>query len=248
MEADPAERGTVGAILRAAREEKNISVEAIAAGTHIRLNFLRDLERDNLGALPHKVYVTGFIKSYCDFLDIDPQYALDAYELQTATPGVRMMPDTRIPIGTGRRVSYRSLLILLAVLGVLVIATNFFFRNYRSPDASTTAASTVPPTETVTVQKVLPAFNVPTPAADSKAIAIFFEIVAEMNVNVQASVDGKQVFDGFMGPGEHKLWTASESVSLVTDNAGGLRVTVNGQPAGQLGRVGERLERRWEAN
>ena len=248
MEADPAERRTVGAILRAARGAKNISVEAISAGTHIRLNFLRDLERDNLGALPPKVYVNGFIRSYCDFLDVDPDDALEAYELQTATPGVRMMPDTRIPIGTGRRVSYRSLLILIAVLGVLVIATNFFFRNYRSPDVSTTTVSTAPPTETVEVQTVLPAFNVPTPAVDSQAIAIFFEVTAEMNVNVQASVDDKPAFSGFMGPGEHKLWTASKSVSLITDNAGGLRVTVNGRPQGQLGRVGERLERRWEAN
>lgn len=248
MEADPAERRTVGAILRTAREERNVSVEAIAAGTHVRLHFLRDLERDNLVALPPKVYVNGFIRSYCDFLNVDPDDALEAYELQTATPGVRMMPDTRIPIGTGRRVSYRSLLILVAVLGTLVIAINLLSRNYRSPDASTTATSTVPPTETVDVQIVLPAFNVPTPAVDSQAIAIFFEVAAEMNVNVQASVDDKPVFNGFMGPGEHKLWTASRSVSLVTDNAGGLRITVNGRPQGQLGRVGERLERRWEAN
>ncbi len=248
MEADPAESGTVGAILRAAREQKNINVEAIAAETHIRLNFLRDLERDNLGALPPKVYVNGFIRSYCDFLGFDPQSALDAYEKQTATPGVRMMPDTRIPVGTGRRVSYRSLLTLVVVLGALVIAINFLYRNYRSPDASTTPASTVPPADTVEVQTVLPAFNVATAAAEPQAIAIFFEVVAEMNVNIQASVDDKPAFSGFMNPGERKLWTASRSVSLITDNAGGLRITVNGRPQGQLGRVGERLERRWEAN
>ena len=248
MEADPAERRTVGAILRALREAKNVSVEVIAAETHIRLNFLRDLERDNLGALPPRVYVNGFIKSYCNFLGVDPQSALDAYERQTGTPGVRMMPDTRIPVGTGRRLSYRSLLTLVIVLGALVIAINLFSRNYRSPDASTTPAATAAPTETVVVQTVLPAFNVVTAAAEPQAIAIFLEIVAEMNVNIQASVDDKPAFSGFMNPGERKLLTASRSVSLVADNAGGLRVTINGRPQGQLGGVGERLERRWEAN
>ena len=249
MEADPAESGTVGGILRAAREEKNVRIEAIAAKTHIRLNILRDLERGNLGALPPKVYVNGFIRSYCDFLGVDPQSALDAYEKQTATPGVRMMPDTRMPTGTGKRLSYRSLLILVAVLGGLVIATNLFYRNYQSPDASPAPASTLTPTDTVEVRTVLPAFNVATPAAaESQGITIFFEVVAEMNVNIEASVDDKPAFSGFMNPGERKLWTASKSVSLITDNAGGLRVTVNGHPQGQLGRVGERLERRWEAN
>jgi cytoskeletal protein RodZ len=245
---DLAENRTAGSILRAARESKGVTLEVIAAATRIRLGLLRDLERDRFNSLPPKVYVSGFIKNYCTFLGVDPRAALEAHNRQTTTPGVKLMPDTGTPIGAGRAVSYRSLLILVAALGVVVLGTNLLYRNYQSPDPSPTPAATSASTMAAAVQTVLPAFNAPSPTVESTANAIVFEAIAEMNVNIQAFVDDKPIFSGFMNPGQRKVWTAAESVSLITDNAGGLRIVVNGQPQGQLGRVGERLERRWEAN
>jgi cytoskeletal protein RodZ len=245
---DPTEKRTVGSILRATRESKGVTLEVVATATRIRLSLLRDLENDRFDSLPPKVYVTGFIKNYCIFLGVDPQAAIEAHNGQTATAGVKLMPDTGTPVGAGKAVSYRSLLLLVAVLGALVVGTNLLYRGYRSPDPSPTPAATFGSTTAAAVQTVLPAFNAASRTAEPTANAIVIEAIAEMNVNILATADGKPVFSGFMNPGERKLWTAAESVSLITDNAGGLRIMVNGQPQGQLGRVGERLERRWEAN
>ena len=248
MGVDRTENRTVGSILRAAREEKGVSLEAVAAATRIRLNFLRDLERDMFDSLPPAVYVAGFIRNHCDFLGVDARAAIEGYSLQTAEPGVKLMPDTGMPIGSGKAVSVRSLVIIVVILGALVVGTNVLYRNYQPPDPSKPPDPTVVVTTAAAARTVLPAFNAPSTTPEPTANALEFEVIAELNVNIQATIDGKIVFSGFMNQGERKRWTAAESVSLITNNAGGLRIVINGRPQDQLGRVGERLERRWEAN
>ena len=72
-----------------------------------------------------------------------------------------------------------------------------------------------------------------------------FRLVAEMNVSVQVFIDGEPVFTGFMNPGESREWSADDSARLVVNDAGGLRVEIDGTSVGPLGGVGERVEREW---
>ena len=245
MRSDLTDPSTVGSILRAAREEKSVSLDELAATTRIRLSFLRDLEKDEFERLPSSVYVVGFISLICDALGIDPRQAQDDYYRQTAIPNFELMPDTRTPVGLGRRPSYRALVVLIAILGAAVLGTNILYRTYRSPTPAPEA--TAAPTPMITAANVLPPFRAGSPALQPTPDAMILEAIAYMNVNIRVTVDGRPAFSGFMNPGERRTWSAAESISLVTDNAGGLRVEINKQPLGRLGGVGERFEREWLA-
>jgi len=68
--------GTIGPRLRAAREARNLTVEQAADDTRISLRFLQALEREEFDSLPAPVYVRGFLRSYANYLGLEPQSLL----------------------------------------------------------------------------------------------------------------------------------------------------------------------------
>lgn len=74
---------TVGEMLLAARERAGQTLEYMSTETKIPKHMLQYLETDNFEALPAKVYVKSFLRTYAEALDLDPQHVLGKYELQT---------------------------------------------------------------------------------------------------------------------------------------------------------------------
>ena len=64
------------------RESKNISVKDIVEHTKIDPKYINAIECGDFSIAPN-VYVRLFIKSYCEFLDLDYKKALDDYEIYT---------------------------------------------------------------------------------------------------------------------------------------------------------------------
>src|SRR5829696_789782 len=62
---------TVGQSLRAAREEKGLSLEDIAAQTRIPRRHLESLETSDWERLPAPTYTSGFAKSYASAVGLD---------------------------------------------------------------------------------------------------------------------------------------------------------------------------------
>jgi cytoskeleton protein RodZ len=60
----------VGAVLRAARLKRGQSLEAVAQQTRIPKRYLESLENDRLDEFPAFVYMRGFLKGYCEHLDV----------------------------------------------------------------------------------------------------------------------------------------------------------------------------------
>ena len=63
-------RAEIGPILRAARLKRGQSLEAVAQQTRISKRFLEALEEDRFDEFPAFVYMRGFLKSYCEHLDV----------------------------------------------------------------------------------------------------------------------------------------------------------------------------------
>ena len=66
-----AEVATVGQRLRAAREEKGLSLEDVAAQTRIPRRHLESLETSDWERLPAPTYTNGFAKSYATVVGLD---------------------------------------------------------------------------------------------------------------------------------------------------------------------------------
>jgi len=78
---------TVGQILRDARELKDISLQDAARDTHIRVQYLQELENDRPELLPSKTQAHGFLRLYASFL------GLDAVELLSLWQPVAEQPE-----------------------------------------------------------------------------------------------------------------------------------------------------------
>lgn len=68
-----------GAILRAVRESKGLSLEEIARSTRIALHHLQAIEKDAYGDLPAPVYVRGFVVLLSRVLKLDPDLVSRGY-------------------------------------------------------------------------------------------------------------------------------------------------------------------------
>jgi transcriptional regulator with XRE-family HTH domain len=118
--------------LRNAREAQAVSVHDVAAATRISERYLNALEHDELEALPGRVFAKGYIKSYAQFLDIDAQPLLDAYdeaerELGRGTPEDerRQLEELARVVSTRPATGNASRGILPATVGLALVALVF---------------------------------------------------------------------------------------------------------------------------
>ncbi len=64
-------KAEIGSVLRAARLKRGQSLEAVAQQTRISKRFLEALENDRFEQFPAVVYLRGFLKGYCEHLEVD---------------------------------------------------------------------------------------------------------------------------------------------------------------------------------
>jgi cytoskeleton protein RodZ len=74
---------TIGEVLLAAREASGLTLEQVSQETKIPRESLEYLETDNFEAIPAKVYVKGFLRSYAELLGLDVAHLMSKYEVQT---------------------------------------------------------------------------------------------------------------------------------------------------------------------
>jgi cytoskeleton protein RodZ len=63
----------VGEQLRQVRQERNVTLEEIALGTHIKLHYLQAIEAGDFNRLPSPVQAHGFMRAYASYLGLDPE-------------------------------------------------------------------------------------------------------------------------------------------------------------------------------
>ncbi len=68
---------TIGQKFRQERLARELSLEEVAKGTHIRLRFLEAIEEGRFERLPSAVQARGFVRVYAGFLDMDPAPLLE---------------------------------------------------------------------------------------------------------------------------------------------------------------------------
>jgi cytoskeleton protein RodZ len=101
---------SAGAILREARERRNLSVDEVAARLRLSVVQVRAIEADNYAALPGPAFVRGFFRNYAKLVQLDPNSILrlldaagfDASmlhsikgELSVPSQNIRFSPETR---------------------------------------------------------------------------------------------------------------------------------------------------------
>ncbi|MFP4500880.1 MAG: helix-turn-helix domain-containing protein [Candidatus Hydrogenedentota bacterium] len=78
-----------GEKLRARREELGQTFDDVYAAIHVPITYLRGLESGKAREMPPPAYARGFLKSYCQHLELDPEpflYAFCDYHSQPPQP------------------------------------------------------------------------------------------------------------------------------------------------------------------
>jgi hypothetical protein len=71
-DSDPRIGFKIGRILEQARGERGLSLQQVEQATKIRARYLKELELENFDVLP-AVYVQGSLRTYADYLGLDPE-------------------------------------------------------------------------------------------------------------------------------------------------------------------------------
>jgi cytoskeleton protein RodZ len=275
---------SLGKDLTAARENRNIPLEKVAAELKISQKYLLCLEQARYDELPGGMYNRAFLRSYCDYLGLNASDFVRRYEAEAGPQAGERAPKLRMK--SFQPVAYRPMNPLItwcALLAVTIIGL-YFSRKWVtavfSPYFARPPVAALPPEQPKRAQASVPAAVEPknddmartateppllppappvapgaaqspagsqteSPAAATEsaqtasagAIRIQFHGLEKCWVSV--SSDGRRVMEQVLEPGEDRSFSASEQFKVILGNAGGVRLTINGQPAKPLGKSGE---------
>lgn len=227
-----AELPTVGERLRAAREEKKLSLEDVAAQTRIPRRHLESIEKAAWDDLPAPTYTIGFAKSYASAVGLDRTEIGD--QLREEMGGQRFASTSAdvFEPADPRRTMPKGL-VIGALIAVIVLIAIMTWLNKRSleqragADNGAVAESTAPPP---TAGK--PAAPPPAPVAQGPVV-----LTATAPVWVQVSQKGgPRLFEGTLQPNQtYTVPTTATAPVLKTGKPEALKVTVGTAVAPPVG-------------
>ena len=91
-----------GETLRTAREAKGLTCSQVAAQTHMLVQIVEEMEREDFHRIPAPIYGRGFVRLFADCVGLDPvplvREFMDIYEGRRApTVSIREVPTTSVP-------------------------------------------------------------------------------------------------------------------------------------------------------
>ncbi len=113
---------SLGAFLKHTRLQKNLTIEKVSQATKIRSHFLLCLENEDFEALPGTVYTTGFIRNYCDFLNVPSDAFVSLYLKQMSSIDAQSSFKLYLPNKPKKILTVKTVVLsLLMVMSVSVI-------------------------------------------------------------------------------------------------------------------------------
>src|SRR5689334_15770502 len=147
----------IGETLRETRMRRRIDMTEVEAATKIRAKYLRALENEEWDLLPGPTFVKTFLRTYAEYLDLDPRLLVEEYRQRFERPSTQDLT----PFGPGlggrggrkRQRQRRPILPFIVIgLGVLILLGAFYLLGIsgRNDDEPPVASSTATPVATAT--------------------------------------------------------------------------------------------------
>ncbi len=246
-----------GAYLKALREENGKTLEEIAENTKIAVSNLDFLENDRFDLLPPRVFVKGFIRSYIRELGLNPEEAMKRFDAFTKEGELPDYEEEEHPVFHQKPASssfvsstwFTGLLTAAGIISLSILLLTGVTRLLETDKGSTVSRPGVrtaqPPGYTPNGEPPLdgqsrdqPAFVEPTRTQAGKKT---LEIKALANTWIRVTPDSGPAEELMMAPGDIQVFTANESFSLQTGNAGGIQLKYEGRELRSLGRKNQTL-------
>ena len=221
---------TVGEQLKAAREEKGLSLEDIAAQTRIPRRHLESLETSDWDKLPAPTYTIGFAKSFASAIGLD---RADIGEQLRAEMGGHRSPAATAevfePADPARTMPVGLVLGAIAAVLVLVLVMTWLSNRSLEQGNEINNVAAAPAPQAAATPAPAPT---PSPAAGQPVV-----LNATAPVWLQVSErGGATLFSGMLQPGQtYAVPPTATAPILKTGKPEALRVTVGNQVAPPVG-------------
>jgi len=230
---------TVGQRLRAAREEKGLSLEDIAAQTRIPQRHLESIETADWDKLPAPTYTTGFAKSYAAAVGLDRTEIGD--QLREEMGGQRFASsEAQVfePADPARTMPKWLVIGAVAAVIILIVVMSWLNKRALEPGqpVANAPAATAPAVRPNAPPPARPAATAPAaPAANAPVV-----LTAIAPAWVQVSDQGKTLFEGTMQPGQtYAVPPTATAPELKAGKPEALKVTVGSAVAPPVGPPGK---------
>src|ERR1700754_2062541 len=93
----------IGETLRETRMRRRIDMTEVEAATKIRAKYLRALENEEWDLLPGPTFVKTFLRTYAEYLDLDPRLLVEEYRQRYERPATQDLTPFGPGMGAQRR-------------------------------------------------------------------------------------------------------------------------------------------------
>lgn len=229
--------------LRKKRLELNKTIKEIAEKTKIKKQYLELIEEGKFDELPIEVYTKAYIKTYAEFLGIDPSPIIKDYEeyLKNKKQSIQLI-ELKAKLEHEKDFSKKYIrkklpswsitaIIILCVILLVVFLIQSERKKYEIP-------------KTVT-QKVLENTNIQEkieqkePPKETLTHQQNLKIEAVDKVWMRIIIDDKEKKEFLLNPGQKIEFQADKFFRVHIGNAGGVKIIFNGKDLGKLGETGQ---------
>lgn len=228
----------VGQRLKAAREERGLTIEDIASQTRIPQRHLESIENGEWENLPAPTYTIGFAKSYASAVGLDRSEIGD--QLREEMGGQRFasnQAEVIEPADPARTMP--RWLVLSAIVAVIVLVLLMSWLSRRSLEQGSSPPTASAPASQPAPRPAQPAAG-PAPLAQGPVV-----LTAVAPAWIQVTDQGKSLFEGELQPGQS--FTVPQTATAPLLKAGkpeALKVTVGSAvapPVGPPGKVASKV-------
>jgi cytoskeleton protein RodZ len=224
----------IGETLREARMRQRLDITDVEAQTKIRAKYLRALENEDFGMLPGSTFVKSFLRTYAEFLGLDPHLLVEEYRARHDPRDESELTPFARPTRAGqrRRPPRRPtwLPVAAAVVAILAVLLVLGLTGESSNEPSSSATTTTTTTAKKSTKKK--AASKPKRRARPRAVKLRIVPAAPTYVCLDKGLGTDVVYENTLaGP---KSWKARHLRINLGRRA--VRITVNGKavrvPAG----------------
>ena len=235
-----------GARLKAAREERHLTLDEAAKSLFMARHLLVALEADNFEHLSASVYVRGYLRKYAQFLGLSDDELIADYEAVAAPrdPRVRARAVSGLPRQETPHWLAPTLIGLVIIVAILVVVwvwrSGLLHKTAANPPPAAVSAAMSMTRETPVKASrspiTLPPAARPTTAATHAQSAATPKIHLVLKVKAPSWIeiydaDGKRLYYDLANAGQTLSFdSASVPFRIFLGNAAGIEVEANGRP------------------
>lgn len=128
----------IGSTLREARVRRNLTLQQVEEDTKIRVKYVQAMENEDFDIMPGPTYVKGFLRTYSEYLGLDPDVIVDEYRTREPRGASRVHEEPFggvSTLGKPRGHRGRNTIVLVAVVCLLVLVLIWVLGREQKPES-----------------------------------------------------------------------------------------------------------------